>query len=106
MSSVHDSTTYGCAAARAIDEDCGVSADGISCAYDDCPATRGWYRKRPVVVLAERLERRTEIETLEGTMVGEPGDWLVIGVAGERYPVKPDIFEQTYELVSDGESAT
>lgn len=37
------------------------------------------------------------ISTLEGTMVGEPGDWLIRGVKGEFYPCKPDIFEATYE---------
>ncbi len=40
-----------------------------------------------------------EIETLEGTMRGMPGDWIITGVSGERYPCKPDIFEATYEAV-------
>ena len=44
------------------------------------------------------------IETLEGTMRGEPGDWIIRGVKGEFYPCKPDIFEQTYELVTDDDS--
>src|SRR5690606_28069754 len=26
-----------------------------------------------------------------------PGDWIITGVKGERYPCKPDIFAQTYE---------
>ncbi len=39
------------------------------------------------------------IETLEGTMTAEPGDWIIKGVQGEFYPCKPDIFEQTYEKV-------
>ncbi len=38
------------------------------------------------------------IETLEGRMHVCGGDWIVTGVKGERYPVKPDIFEQTYRL--------
>ena len=38
-----------------------------------------------------------EIETLEGTMTAQPGDWIIKGVAGELYPCKPDIFAQTYE---------
>jgi len=25
-------------------------------------------------------------------MVGNPGDWLITGVAGERYPCRDDIF--------------
>ena len=40
------------------------------------------------------------IETLEGTMTARPGDWIIRGVAGEFYPCKPDIFEQTYEEAS------
>lgn len=42
-----------------------------------------------------------DIPTLEGTMTGRPGDWIIRGVQGEFYPCKPDIFEATYELVSD-----
>lgn len=37
--------------------------------------------------------------TLEGTMRGDPGDWIIRGVKGEFYPCKPDIFEATYEQV-------
>lgn len=39
------------------------------------------------------------ILTLEGPMTANPGDWIVRGIQGECYPVKPDIFEATYELV-------
>ena len=31
-----------------------------------------------------------------------PGDWIITGVKGERYPCKPSIFAATYEIVSDG----
>jgi len=55
------------------------------------------FRKRPVVIEATQTTTRVEIETLEGTMVAEPGDWIITGVKGERYPCKPDIFEMTYE---------
>lgn len=37
-----------------------------------------------------------EISTLEGVMTASPGDYIVKGVQGEFYPVKPDIFAQTY----------
>ena len=40
------------------------------------------------------------IETLEGTMKADRGDWIIKGVQGEFYPCKPDIFEQTYEPVA------
>jgi len=39
------------------------------------------------------------IGTLEGGHRVCPGDWIITGVQGERYPCKPDIFEQTYEKV-------
>ncbi len=82
------------------------------------------YRKKPVVIDAFRLPEEgveltedfhlwcaevdflnytsgrnetLEISTLEGNMVASPGDWIIKGVAGEFYPCKPDIFEQTYE---------
>lgn len=42
-----------------------------------------------------------EIKTLEGTMRGDGGDWIIKGVNGEIYPCKPDIFEKTYERVEE-----
>lgn len=39
------------------------------------------------------------IETLEGDMTASLGDYIVKGVDGEFYPVKPDIFEKTYEVI-------
>lgn len=41
-----------------------------------------------------------EIDTLEGTMRAEPGDWIIQGVAGEFYPCRDDIFRATYEPVT------
>jgi hypothetical protein len=37
------------------------------------------------------------IDTLEGGHIVCPGDYVITGVKGERYPCKPDIFESTYE---------
>ena len=39
------------------------------------------------------------IHTLEGTMWGHSDDWLIMGVNGELYPCKADIFTKTYEAV-------
>lgn len=78
------------------------------------------FRKRPVVIdaiLRERGHNEEEvrafigdaytvspdhlgqvgIETLEGTMWADDGDWIIRGVAGEVYPCKPAIFDATYE---------
>jgi hypothetical protein len=41
------------------------------------------------------------IDTLEGGHNVCPGDWIITGVKGERYPCKPDIFEATYEPVEE-----
>jgi hypothetical protein len=41
------------------------------------------------------------IDTVEGGHIVCPGDYIITGVQGERYPCKPDIFEQTYEAVID-----
>lgn len=30
-----------------------------------------------------------------------PGDWIITGIKGEKYPCKPDIFAATYEPVED-----
>jgi hypothetical protein len=37
------------------------------------------------------------IDTLEGGHVVCPGDYIITGVKGERYPCKPDIFALTYD---------
>lgn len=82
------------------------------------------YRKKPIVIDAFRwtfdivpdwwkeLKGVTVIPntgsalipTLEGIMKAEVGDYIIRGVQGEVYPCKPDIFAQTYELVSDEKS--
>lgn len=87
------------------------------------------YRKKPVVVEAEVFRRGMEdgidfkkpmpdmkgfetndphgtvaypyINTLEGKHYVSPGDYIITGIKGERYPCKPDIFEETYEPVTD-----
>jgi hypothetical protein len=39
------------------------------------------------------------VSTLEGPLTAFPGDWIVQGTAGEFWPVRKDIFENTYEPV-------
>ena len=39
------------------------------------------------------------IHTLEGTMYGKPGSFIIKGVEGEIYPCDPDIFHKIYEEV-------
>lgn len=82
------------------------------------------YRKKPVVIEAVEFTVETKtllhlskfmsevnvdysepdnpvlkIETLEGVMTAQQGDYIIKGVNGEFYPCKPDIFHKTYEEV-------
>lgn len=74
------------------------------------------FRKRPIVIEAEQWERgkkidgliydpilRAEpyIETLEGRMFVNVGDWIITGIEGERYCCKDEIFKMTYETVEE-----
>ncbi len=40
-----------------------------------------------------------QIPTLEGVMTAKIDDWIIKGIWGEFYPVKDDIFKETYELI-------
>ena len=81
--------------------------------------TMAQYRKKPVVIEAEQFTTPQNltpdsmfmefpvvcddkgphliIPTLEGNHRADPGDWIITGVKGEKYPCKPEIFEMTYE---------
>jgi len=43
------------------------------------------------------------VQTLEGGLAVCPGDWIIMGIKGEFYPCKPDIFMATYEEVNPGQ---
>lgn len=65
------------------------------------------YRKKPIVIEAYQTDVEMDIETLEGVMHADVGDFIITGVKGEQYPCKPDIFLETYEIVEpqiEGES--
>lgn len=57
------------------------------------------FRKKPVIVEAVRTYESVVIQTLEGDMQAQAGDWILKGVRGELYPCKDDIFRETYEPV-------
>lgn len=41
------------------------------------------------------------VQTLEGSMQASIGDYIIKGVKGEFYPCKPDIFDMTYDKVTN-----
>ncbi len=59
------------------------------------------YRKKAVVVEAYQTQKEMIIPTLEGDMRASPGDYIITGIKGERYPCKPDVFRKTYEAVEE-----
>ena len=61
------------------------------------------YRKKPVVIEAYQTDVEMDIETLEGVMHADVGDFIITGVKGEQYPCKPDIFLETYEIAEPQE---
>ena len=57
------------------------------------------YVKKPIQIKAIQIDEDFSVETLEGTMIGRPGDYLAEGVDGELYVIKNEIFLKTYEKV-------
>ncbi|ETT64886.1 hypothetical protein BSK66_07700 [Paenibacillus odorifer] len=57
----------------------------------------GYHDKRTPIPPAFR--KVPAIKTLEGFHEISADDWIITGVAGERYPCKAEVFAQTYEAV-------
>ncbi|KKN01816.1 hypothetical protein LCGC14_1123980 [marine sediment metagenome] len=58
------------------------------------------YIRRPYKVKAEKTKKPKVIHTLEGDMKAKPGDMIVTGRRGEKWPVKEEIFEESYRPVT------
>ena len=56
-------------------------------------------RKKPIIVDAWEMPADFEVDTLEGTHQGKAGDYLLKDIRGELYPVKKEIFEETYDIL-------
>lgn len=80
------------------------------------------FRQKPVVIEAEQFfalrrpwpagvlggevypngeKAPVYIRTLKGPLRVSEGDWIITGVAGDRYPCRADIFAATYEPVDE-----
>ena len=62
------------------------------------------YRKKPITIIASQAKCGGHINTLEGRMRFEKGDYIITGIKGEMYAVRKDIFEETYGKVLGSES--
>jgi len=72
---------------------------------DDGAEAREFLRAGGARFHEDSIDPAIVIETLEGDMRAEGGDWIIRGVKGEFYPCKPDIFEATYDVVGEREAA-
>jgi len=54
--------------------------------------------KKPIRIKCVQINEPFMVETMEGTLKGKPGDWLMVGVNGEMYPIDQEIFRKTYDL--------
>ncbi|MBT8184286.1 MAG: PGDYG domain-containing protein [Eudoraea sp.] len=54
--------------------------------------------KKPIRVKCFQMQQPFKVETMEGTLEGKAGDWLMVGIHGEMYPIDQEIFQQTYTL--------
>lgn len=55
--------------------------------------------KKPISVRCIQIQEPFRVETMEGTLEGKAGDYLMIGVRGEMYPCAREIFEETYDII-------
>lgn len=57
-----------------------------------------WFKPgdHPAVVAESSTASIGYIDTPEGRLTVEAGDWIITGVAGENYPCKPDTFVKLY----------
>ena len=60
------------------------------------PSNVQFYHKVALTKAVQMMEAFS-VQTLEGTMEGKAGDWLMIGASGEMYPCDAAIFAKTYE---------
>jgi hypothetical protein len=58
-------------------------------------------RKKPIVVHAKQMNHVFCVDTLEGVMSGNPGDYLMKDINGELYPCKREIFEASFNWVNE-----
>lgn len=58
-------------------------------------------RKLAVILKAQRLAGPQQVLTPNGVVWAEAGDILILGESGDKWPIKPDIFERTYEIPTD-----
>jgi hypothetical protein len=57
-------------------------------------------KRKPVVKHCFKMKEDFEIYIGGGLATGCVGDYLMVGVDGELYPCKAEIFEKSYDVIS------
>jgi hypothetical protein len=90
-------TCPNCGSCCALNSQC---ANHIYIEQPTQPATPRLYRKKPVDVEARQITVSEVVLTAHGRVRAEPGDWILRNpITGDTWPIKPDIFKDTYEPV-------
>jgi hypothetical protein len=55
--------------------------------------------KKPIPIKCVQIDEPFEVESMEGIMRGKTGDWLMIGINGEKYVCDDGIFQKSYDIV-------
>ena len=55
--------------------------------------------KKPIPIKCIQIDEPFEVESMEGLVKGKAGDWLMIGISGEKYVCDNAIFQKTYDIV-------
>lgn len=61
-----------------------------------------WFDVRSVPTVKQArgpVTERVEIDTREGTIVAEPGDYVMKEADGSVYPIAPEKFAEYYEML-------
>lgn len=74
-----------------------IEIEAFRYCFEDEPE---WSLKNPAVNHCQsQNDMWLEIDTLEGIMRANPGDYIIKGIKGEIYPCKADIFKASYDEV-------
>ncbi len=57
------------------------------------------YKKKPLEIQAYQIGEDFHVKTLEGTMNGKAGDYVIVGIRNELYVCDREIFNATYDFV-------
>jgi hypothetical protein len=57
------------------------------------------FEKLPIKIRAIKMKEKFCVKTIEGSMEGKAGDFLIEGIEKELYPCDAKIFEKTYRKV-------